>query len=215
MKQILVKSLISTLCTTMIITLYSCGNSSKSSTDGEIPQQEEEKWIECENCNGRGYFSHTCSSCNGSGRLELTNSETRTRTCSTCGGIGRVPCPTCNNNGYINCERCNYGLARCQNCDGAGVRLFYLGGEYIKSECGMCNGKGYDSCMSCGGKGRYNCNDCYGQGNRVCPSCHGNGGPTLSYSETNDAGPCRTCGGTGKTSTTCQECGGTGKIKVE
>lgn len=52
----------------------------------------EEKWEDCINCNGRGYFTHTCSTCVGKGRLVERPSETSTRICGKYYGIGVVPC---------------------------------------------------------------------------------------------------------------------------
>ena len=90
----------------LIISVFisSCGNSTKNSDNDEssiTEEVEEEKWEDCQNCNGRGYFTHQCSTCDGSGRIKTTITRTDTRTCPSCYGTGLAPCTTCGNNGYF------------------------------------------------------------------------------------------------------------------
>ena len=85
--------------------MLACGNtnnSSNSNSNDPILEEPEEEWEDCDNCNGRGYFTYKCSSCDGKGRLTESYSETSTRTCNACYGTGIAPCNKCRNNGYIN-----------------------------------------------------------------------------------------------------------------
>lgn len=201
------------------VSYTSCGNngSNTGAQDGYTPEEFSEKWEDCEACNGRGYFSNTCSTCDGSGRITSKYSKTNTRTCQTCSGTGIAPCVDCGNYGYHTCSVCNstIGKVRCSSCKGTGKLAYNFGGEIIYSECGLCGGSGYATCSNCGGKGRVTCSSCWGEGHIKCRTCNGTGGPNITYSETNDAGPCPTCNGAGKIKTMCEECDGEGKIKVE
>ena len=200
--------------------IQACGNSnSNSSSSGEEPVsvEQEEEWEDCENCNGRGYFTHKCSTCDGSGRFIATYSQTKTRTCPSCYGTGIAPCNDCGNYGYHICTHCGglSGKVRCSACNGAGRLAYNIGGEIIFSECGLCDGSGYVICGDCNGKGRITCTSCWGEGHIKCRMCNGTGGPDQHYSEQTDQGECPTCGGTGKTKETCEECDGEGRVKID
>lgn len=202
------------------LAMFACRNTNgnPSSDDYELePVEIEEEWVECEYCNGRGYFTHTCSTCDGSGRLTSTYTHKQTRSCQSCYGTGIAPCQACGNYGYHICSQCDgvLGKVRCYACDGAGVILRNIGGQLIPTKCGVCDESGYIACDKCNGKGRITCTSCWGKGHINCPTCHGTGGPDLQYSEKIDQEECPTCDGRGKTREICEKCEGEGKIKVE
>ena len=85
--------------------IVSCGNNSNSGkTEKYGPEEIEEEWDECEKCDGAGYFTHTCSTCKGSGRLIATYTSTQTRTCTACAGLGIKPCSRCGNYRLVLCQ---------------------------------------------------------------------------------------------------------------
>ena len=132
-----------------------CGNKAQESS--ETVQQEEpveEIWKDCEYCNGRGYFTHQCSTCDGEGRLQGKFTQTSTRSCPSCYGTGITPCHTCNNQGSFDCQNCTGGEVVCTACGGAGQRPLSYGSSVTFVDCGYCGGDGYISCPKCYGKGR-------------------------------------------------------------
>lgn len=197
--------------------INACNNNGNAVYKPSTPQEKQEEWIDCDICNGRGYFTRTCSSCEGKGRLIASISQTKTRSCRSCAGTGIAPCTACGNYGYYQCTRCNSltGKVRCTACNGAGRLAYNFGGELIFKECGLCDGSGYTICGNCNGKGRITCQKCWGEGHIKCPTCNGTGGPDLSYSEKIDQGPCPACNGTGQVKVECEECEGVGRVKVE
>lgn len=214
------KTLHNILLFSISLIVLSCGNTnSNSSLSGEefIPIEPEEEWEECVFCNGKGYFTHKCSTCDGSGRLIATYTHTETRSCQSCYGTGIAPCQACGNYGYHICSQCDgvLGKVRCYACDGAGVILRNIGGQLIPIKCGVCDESGYIACDKCNGRGRITCTSCWGEGHIPCPTCHGTGGPDKQYSEKMDQGECPTCDGKGKIREKCEECDGEGKIKIE
>ena len=43
--------------------MLACGNTNNSSSSNEsIIEETEEEWEDCNNCNGKGYFTYKCSS---------------------------------------------------------------------------------------------------------------------------------------------------------
>lgn len=205
------------LCLNFILLACSNNNSNSNSSSNESITEEAEEWEDCQNCNGRGYFTHKCSTCDGSGKLIATYTQTKTRTCPSCYGTGIAPCNDCGNYGYHPCSQCGSltGKVRCSACNGAGRLAHNIGGDIIFTECGLCDGSGYATCSKCGGKGRITCSSCWGEGHIKCRACNGTGGPDQHYSEQIDQGECPTCGGTGKTRETCEECDGEGRVKID
>ena len=183
-------------------------SSNSSSESGSDLFEEEVEWKDCIKCFGKGYNTYECTSCDGSGRITLTNSRIETRTCPTCLGTGKSPCIKCQNNGSFDCSHCMGGNVRCTECLGAGQRMLRYGDDVTYVRCGYCQGNGYIPCLYCHGESRIICDNCYGKGYRDCPTCHGTGGPDKMYSETTDAGECPSCGGTGTIKETCENCNG-------
>ena len=195
--------------------LFSCGNSSQNNYPGSNPDTpQEEVWEECENCDGKGYFTYTCAKCDGNGIIYSGYQETRNVGCTSCGGLGVVPCKDCANYGYNYCTACSSGQVKCEACDGSGRLVKIFEGEYIFIGCGLCDRKGYHICYSCGGKGKITCRSCFGEGRKLCPVCKGSGGSPVTYSKINDEGECKACNGTGQTKKICNDCEGEGRIKV-
>ena len=204
----------------VISVLLSGCNFSKSSSEINTFFDEqltpEEEWEECEYCDGDGYFILKCDACNGSGRLITTITHKETRTCPTCHGLGIAPCNSCGNYGYTRCDNCSgAGKHRCRACDGVGRRIARIAGQTIISECGMCDGTGYEDCMKCGGDGRITCSKCLGEGHLTCRTCNGTGGPDITSTQKLDQGECPVCKGSGRVAEVCDVCDGEGKIKVE
>ena len=159
----------------------------------------------------------TCSSCGGSGSLDVT--------CSSCGGSGSKSCPTCGGAGSVSCSLCGGsgkvgGKSTCSTCGGSGSvevgctscdsaisgSTVTGGGSAGDGVCDWCGGGGTfngKTCPGCGGSGV--CSACGGSGviSSTCSTCHGSG-------ETGSEVTCAHCGGNGSVS--CGSCSGTGSI---
>ncbi len=195
--------------------ITACGNKSNNSEteDSFLTEEVEEEWVECENCNGRGYFTHTCSYCQGKGKLY--NTYKSTGSCPTCVGTGIAPCNNCENMGYFTCSTCSgSGGLRCTACNGAGVRTFSYNGQVEYVKCGGCSGTGYCTCLSCNGIGHVKCRSCHGEGHIKCPTCGGTGG-NYTTTVTEESGVCLNCNGSGKIKEECEECDGSGVVLAE
>jgi len=55
------------------------------------------KKVKCTECKGKGKFTYTCDSCDGSGRNE------KGKKCGDCGGKGKIKenCRACDGDGYV------------------------------------------------------------------------------------------------------------------
>ena len=125
--------------------------------------------------------NHTCSECDGEGKLEgkCQSCYLGTTHCQDCGGNGERRCEDCRGSGFVvgstkTCEVCKgEGMVRkvvrrtrCQNCNGKGFNA---------EVCDKCNGNGLITCVTCEGDGKVDCKICSGTGdyNGPCPDCVG------------------------------------------
>lgn len=189
-----------------IVSSCSCSHSDDYSSSYGVDEEIEEKWIECEYCDGNGYFINQCSDCNGSGNIKVNGySQSETRTCRACAGTGIRPCSTCDNTGIVVCRSCKGERHyTCPQCHGAGV---------IEG-CYYCQNKGLIFCVTCDGKGSVICSSCNGRGTLACNVCGGSGGPSYSYEQSQYA-DCNSCNGSGRVRVECPKCEGKGKVLDE
>ena len=192
-------------------------NNTRNSDVSDSDTKQEEKWEECDHCNGNGFFAQECATCDGSGRKIIKVTEDKSETCPTCLGKGIEPCINCGNKGYLVCKKCyGGGTEICIACKGTGIyAIAMIEGEVVESKCGMCHGKGYDVCGKCGGDGRIICKECFGEGHRPCSNCKGYKHPDIKYTHEEDLGECSKCNGSGQIKQKCAYCNGEGKIKVD
>jgi|SRR6185436_14513981 len=123
-------------------------------------------YLDCEHCNGYGYFMCTsceeCTSCNGRGY----------HICTQC-TAGRVDCPECGASGSIvvqrpflrlfmrpvreSCRRCSVGKVPCTVCQNPlqQIRCERCKGERYEATCERCSGSRKISCPSCQGRGKF------------------------------------------------------------
>lgn len=60
-------------------------------------------WVECENCEGKGYVK--CEDCGGDGKTFWPGYEGKTFTCIKCKGKGTEECPECHGLGEVKVEK--------------------------------------------------------------------------------------------------------------
>jgi len=68
-----------------------------------------------------------------------------------------------------------------------------------QSTCSVCDGSGLDRAV----------------GQQTCPRCKGTGQEAKSHGFMRFSGPCRVCGGTGRTGGRCKTCGGSGSVPFQ
>ena len=201
-------------------TYYYCKNSSHSGTNkysssSSLSGTCYTTTTTCSTCNGNGYYyeevstrhscskTQSCSSCGGSGTIEVT--------CSTCGGRGALyeTCTSCSGSGRIDCSSCG-GSGNCSSCGGDGYTTGGWTGN-TKYGCGSCGGSGggvwgsaytpgSGKCSSCGGAGSSSCSRCNGSGEMRTGMC------SCSFGKVKE--DCSSCSGSG--SVNCSTCNGRG-----
>ena len=183
-----------------ILAFLSCTNSKSNPSHNNIFEEEYEVEVECDNCDGRGYYISSCNACGGDGTFTRTTTSysDAPATCSTCYGKGTVT------RGSNVCSYCSgAGYKTCLSCKGSGIVYF---DDYY--ECPSCKATGREMCYSCYGSGKrdnqYTCEDCWGTGK--------SGRKKTSYSYDQKV-TCSSCNGKGRFRHTCNHCDGEGKIK--
>ena len=186
-----------------LVPLLSCNNNPSGSDnkfdDCETCEGDGYIEIECDECDGRGVIYVDCNECNGTGRKECIRCYGKGReTCIYCSGNGRTRCTWCYGEGREECSSCG-GLGKdswndsyCSSCNGRGSK-----------QCYQCYGIGYQDCNSCNGRGYKDCSMCYGQGYEDCNECNGLGNLKVE---------CERCNGYGKLKLICEDCDGEGEI---
>ena len=77
------------------------------------------KWVDCDECGGRGYTTERCDTCNGHGVLICGRCDGKGKlTCGTSHGDGK--CHTCKSTGKVTCKTCG-GDGKCTTCHGSGT----------------------------------------------------------------------------------------------
>lgn len=191
-----------------LLFLVACQSKTREAQEeDEWIEVEEEKTVECPECDGSRYLKQTCSACGGYASTTSYTTGTTPKACSTCSGSGYIRCNKCNGHGTRTCPYCDMGTNRCLSCKGSGMLL--IGNQMIN--CPACKGKGYQDCLLCT-NGRMDC-DCK-DGWMICESCWGSGKRGQeSFSETKTI-DCTSCNGSGQTQIVCPRCEGSGEITI-
>jgi hypothetical protein len=102
-----------------------------------IQLTEEDPSVDCEHCEGAGYYS--CNECGGRGEeicfecedgdieCDICDGDGRDEEgeeCSDCDGRGFVRCQECDGRGYTDCTYCQDGDIDCSDCDGGMVTKY-------------------------------------------------------------------------------------------
>lgn len=107
-----------------LLFLVACQSKTREAQEEEEwIEVEEEKTVECPECDGSRYLKQTCSACGGYASTTSYTTGTTPKACSTCSGSGYIRCNKCNGHGTRICPYCDMGTNHCLSCKGSGMLL--------------------------------------------------------------------------------------------